>query len=381
MVTSFIVAVLLAAVFIFTFDRKVSAASNSDTTLSDESLKSVQASHSRPTSRMGGVALFGSFYLTTLVYGPTSMWPIVLCSIPVFLLGLSEDLRRENSPKIRLAVGAATSAATIALTGVWITSADVSGLNWLFAIIPFAVIFTVFASTGMINAFNLIDGVNGLASGHVILSSVALGLIANSYGDADIAQLSFMIAAATAGFFVLNFPFGRIFLGDAGAYTLGFLLAWIVIVFLARHPEASAWSMLAVMFWPVMDTAFSILRRKSTKARTDQPDRMHFHQMVMRFWEVASNGRLTSNVSNPLAAATILPLAALPILGGYVFVDNNLIAFAVVAASAGGFIFAYRLGVRVVKRKRSRQMLQTVMAPVFDFALSEGTRTVRTPAE
>jgi hypothetical protein len=64
-----------------------------------------------------------------------------------------------------------------------------------------------------------------------------------------------------------------------------------------------------------------------------------------------------------------------------VFVDNNLIAFAVVAASAGGFMFAYRLGVRVVKRKRSRQMLQTVMAPVFDFALSEGTRTVRTPAE
>ena len=73
-------------------------------------------------------------------------------------------------------------------------------------------------------------------------------------------------------------------MGDAGAYCIGSIISWQIIILLDRNPELSAWSLLAIVFWPVMDTLFSIYRRIMKGNSTNKPDLLHFHQLVMRFF-------------------------------------------------------------------------------------------------
>ena len=90
-------------------------------------------------------------------------------------------------------------------------------------------------------------------------------------------------------------------MGDAGAYSLGFIIAWQLIILLSRNPELSAWSLLALVFWPVMDTLFSIFRRILKGKPTNRPDLLHFHQLVMRAIEKISKKEISRRISNPLA--------------------------------------------------------------------------------
>ena len=175
---------------------------------------------------------------------------------------------------------------------------------------------------------------------------------------------------ATIGLFILNFPLGRIFMGDAGAYSLGFILAWMIIFLMHRQPEISAWAMLAVIFWPVMDTVFAIGRRRLSNGRADQPDRLHFHQLIMRFWQIMSGGKLSKKVANPLATATILPLAALPVMGGVVFVDQPMASFLVVAAAGFSFWLTYSMAIFVIRRRQLRRSIGRMTLPIYGFFLS-----------
>ena len=99
-------------------------------------------------------------------------------------------------------------------------------------------------------------------------------MIAGYTGDADIQIVAGLLIAAIFGFFVLNWPMGRIFLGDAGAYGIGHILAWLGIVLVARNASVAGYAILLILFWPVCDTLFSICRRLGTKRATDQPDRL-----------------------------------------------------------------------------------------------------------
>ena len=166
----------------------------------------------------------------------------------MFVFGLIEDLGRSTSPRIRLAVAAIATLLGIAVFGIWIDRVDVPVVDFAFAWAPVGIAFTVFAVTGLVHAINLIDGVNGLASGKVILSSGALALIAAKFNEPMIAHLATLVMFATIGLFILNYPLGRIFMGDAGAYSLGFILGWMIIFLMHRQPEISAWAMLAVIF-------------------------------------------------------------------------------------------------------------------------------------
>ena len=185
-----------------------------------------------------------------------------------------------------------------------------------------------------------------------------------------IAHLATLVMFATFGLFILNFPLGRIFMGDAGAYSLGFILAWMIIFLMHRQPEISAWAMLAVIFWPVMDTVFAIGRRRLSNGQADKPDRLHFHQLIMRFWQIMSGGKLSKKVANPLATVTILPLAALPVMGGVVFVDQPMASFLVVAAAVFSFWLTYSLAIFIIRRRQLRRLIGRMTLPIYGFFLS-----------
>ena len=91
-----------------------------------------------------------------------------------------------------------------------------------------------------------------------------------------------LLIASVLGFMVLNFPTGKIFLGDGGAYALGHMTVWSAIILISNETKVSPFSILLIFFWPVADTGLAIWRRWKLGTPTDRPDRLHFHQLAMR---------------------------------------------------------------------------------------------------
>jgi UDP-N-acetylmuramyl pentapeptide phosphotransferase/UDP-N-acetylglucosamine-1-phosphate transferase len=175
-----------------------------------------------------------------------------------------------------------SAALAIVLVGAMLTRLNVPGLDSLMRYWPIALLFTAFAVGGFINAINIIDGLNGLASGSVVLIMLALGLLGYRYNDLLVVYMCGIGAATLLGFMVLNYPFGKIFLGDGGAYLTGFWVAECAVLLLARNPAISTWLVLVVCLFPAWETVFSILRRKFIdRTEADQPDQGHLHHLVM----------------------------------------------------------------------------------------------------
>jgi UDP-N-acetylmuramyl pentapeptide phosphotransferase/UDP-N-acetylglucosamine-1-phosphate transferase len=133
---------------------------------------------------------------------------------------------------------------------------------------------------GVANAINIIDGFHGLASGTVLIALLALAAIAARAGDAPLALVCLLVAAAVAGFWLVNFPWGKLFLGDGGAYFAGFSLAWLALLLPMRNPDVSPWAGLLVCAYPVIEVLYSVVRRYRQRLSPGAPDSLHLHSLV-----------------------------------------------------------------------------------------------------
>lgn len=321
----------------------------------DHSLSDIQVAHSVPTPRYGGLAVFSAIAASAFLFQLKDAKWIVISSLPIFLIGLAEDYYFKTAPVLRYILGAISAVCGIFFSGVVLNSVDLGYLDGLLSIIFIAYIFTVFCIVGLINAVNLIDGLHGLSSAVSIVMSLSFFIIARRVGDVELANLGVILAAAAFGLMILNYPFGKIFLGDSGAYFMGFSLAWLMILLAMRYDEVSKWSLLAVAFWPVMETVSSIFRRKLGGRATDKPDRMHFHHIIMRGLEIISQGRITRKRSNPLATIIILPLACFPSVLGILYIQSHQAGLAICFVSCCAYILFYN-GLLYLLKKRKIQI-------------------------
>lgn len=246
-----------------------------------------------------------------------------------------------KAPRGRLIAAEVSAAIMVSLGGFWIESVGVPGMDLLFAWTPLAILITVFWSSGLCHAFNLIDGVNGLAGSTSILVSAGIAAIAWFAGDTEMALLAAVMVPAISGFQLLNWPKGRIFLGDGGAYSIGHLLAWLGIVVAVRNPGVAGISLALLYFWPVADTLWAIYRRAKNGARTDQPDRMHFHQLVMRTLEIRFGLRGRRHISNSLTSFVLSPVIAVPVIVGVAFYEQPLLGLVSMVALSLAFVGLY----------------------------------------
>lgn len=203
--------------------------------------------------------------------------------IPAFAAGLAEDITKRVGAKWRLLATITSGLAFAWVTDYRIAQVDIPGANWVLSFWLPSLLFTGFAIGGIANAINISDGVNGLASGTSIIILSAFAVIAAGSGDTALLGLCLMTIAGLAGFFLLNFPSGRIFLGDAGAYTTGFVLAVVAVALPARNMELSPLIGLLALAYPVVETMISIQRRLVREgAHPGEPDRLHLHSLVYR---------------------------------------------------------------------------------------------------
>lgn len=317
--------------------------------------RAVQAAHTRPTPRVGGIAVaFGLFTSVFLVPGNIrEFYVLFLFTLtPVFAAGLLEDLGVPVRPRWRLSAGAVASALVIILLQEhWLRRADVPFLDILLAFAPLGMAFTVFCSVGISHAFNLIDGLNGLSAGTACMTALGLAAIAVLSDHHQFTHFSFMLIAALMGFLVFNFPWGRIFLGDAGAYMIGHLLAWAAIIMVSVDERIATWSIMLVFFWPIADTLLAIIRRRSGGTALDQPDRLHMHQLALRWLEISLLGRRSRHLANPLAALLLMPMIAFPVVLGVALWNEPALAFLGFVLMLALFGATYLTIIRLAQRR------------------------------
>jgi UDP-N-acetylmuramyl pentapeptide phosphotransferase/UDP-N-acetylglucosamine-1-phosphate transferase len=217
---------------------------------------------------------------------------------------------------------------------------------------------TVFAVAGVANSINIIDGFNGLASMCAVLILVSLGYVGFQVGDLLIVSLALIGIGAILGFLVWNFPAGLIFLGDGGAYFVGFYLAEVAILLLHRNAAVSPMFPLLVCLYPIFETVFSIYRRRFIRALPpSMPDGIHLHSLVYRRlmrWAVGNRTAKALTRRNSMTSPYLWLLCMLSVLPAVLFWDNT----GVLAAFIGLFGFTYvAMYWRIVRFKTPRWLV------------------------
>ena len=245
----------------------------------------IQKFHTAPTPRIGGIPIVLALVIAwgkSSVEIQTLLAPILFAGMPAFLFGLAEDLTKQIGVVQRLLATMASGLLAWWITDYSLSRLDIFGVDLLMQFTLFSVMFTAFAVGGVANAINIIDGFNGYASLTCTIAFIGFALIAFQVGDQNLAFVSLILAAAALGFFWVNWPFGKLFLGDGGAYFLGFSLAWIAVLLIERNPSVSAFSALVICILPITEVLFSIFRRRVRNDHPGKPDSLHFHSLFQR---------------------------------------------------------------------------------------------------
>ncbi len=231
--------------------------------------------HENPIPHSGGIAIFGIFSLCTLFlhvvgrFGGGEIGGIWLGGGIVFILGVWDDLKSMN-PFFRL-TGAAVAGVAIILFGCGIKTAFI-----------FSLPLTLFYVAGAVNAFNMQDGIDGLAGGMAFLSFIGFAILSMKTARASLWVPAIIMCGAMIGFLFYNFHPAKIFMGDSGSYFLGFMLAFLAI----QVTDIKEWPLfiapILIIGVPVFDAAYAIMRRLMRGVSPFSGDRSHFYDQLMQ---------------------------------------------------------------------------------------------------
>lgn len=315
--------------------------------MADNDLAGPQKFHARPVPRIGGLGIFAGFCVSggfLMVKQPEFRFEaaaLLVCSLPAFVSGLMEDFTKKVSPLRRLLATCLAAALGVWLLGADIDHTSIPGLDAIAATRVGAFMLAVLVVTGVSNAVNIIDGFNGLASMCSVVMLGGVAAVAMTVGDGLVASMALLAVAATLGFFVWNYPMGLVFLGDGGAYFLGFILAELSIMLIDRNRSVSPLFPLLLCAYPVIETVFSMYRRKVVRGRPmGMPDGVHLHSLVYRRlmrWAIGSQDARVLTRRNSMTAPYLWVVCSAAAIPAVIWWDDT----AVLAVLLLLFLVAY----------------------------------------
>jgi UDP-N-acetylmuramyl pentapeptide phosphotransferase/UDP-N-acetylglucosamine-1-phosphate transferase len=266
--------------------------------------------------------------------------------LPAFLFGVAEDLTKRIGVLARLLATMASGLLAWWITDYSMSRVDVWGVDWLMSYTFFSVIFTAFAVGGVANAINIIDGFNGLASTASSLAFLGYAMMAYQLEDQTLACVSLILAGSVWGFFWVNWPFGKIFLGDGGSYFIGFALGWVAVMLIERNPAVSVFAVLLPCIHPVVEVLFSIYRRKIRKEHPGMPDRLHFHSLLKRRYVARWFGNLSTAYRNSITGLIVGAMSLIATLVANMVYATHWLAISSVIMFVLGYVAIYARMVR-----------------------------------
>ncbi|MDX2182287.1 MAG: MraY family glycosyltransferase [Bryobacteraceae bacterium] len=304
--------------------------------------------HDRPIPRIGGIPIFIAYFSISLwaafYSGPSAREAIAKLlpgALAIFVAGLVDDLR-DLRPVTKLL---SQSLAAVIAYGTGLRLENFAGIPLPFWI---SLPVTVFALLLATNAFNLIDGLDGLCAGLGLISAATFAAGAAFYGQTGLLVAALPLAGALAGFLRYNFRSASVFLGDSGALTIGFLLGGFAILWGDRLANSAGVIFPALaMAVPFADVLLSVIRRALRGDSIFAADRAHIHH------------RLLDRGLSPRSAVLVLYAcaAAASALALWLIVAATAVQAALPLSVVAG------LGVWGVRQLRYEELLETPPAP------------------
>jgi UDP-N-acetylmuramyl pentapeptide phosphotransferase/UDP-N-acetylglucosamine-1-phosphate transferase len=330
----------------------------------DSDLDGVQKVHAHAVPRVGGLGIAVAIAVTSL----WTYWRVPAMGMPLLLLlasgliafygGIVEDFTQRVSPLRRLLLTLAAAGLGYFLLGARIERLDWLGSAWTLSALWICLPLTMFAVAGVANAINIIDGFNGLASVVTICMLLSLAYVALQVNDMFILVAALMVAGATAGFLIWNYPVGLIFLGDGGAYLIGFMLGELAVLLVMRNPQVSTWYAALLLIYPVFETLFSVYRRLFIRGKSPgMPDGIHLHSLIFRrvaVWAVGPKDARALMRRNALTSPYLWLLSLMAVIPASLFWQTTglLMVFCLVFICSYVWLYA-----RIVRFRAPRWLI------------------------
>jgi UDP-N-acetylmuramyl pentapeptide phosphotransferase/UDP-N-acetylglucosamine-1-phosphate transferase len=240
--------------------------------------------------RLGGLAIFAGFFISTKLWGiwtDTSLPRIQYFEAALFILffsGLKDDLVKLTPYKKLLAQLLAT---VIIIAGEDIRIKSFFGIFGIFELsYPVSFALTLFTFIVITNSFNLIDGIDGLAGGIGLITSLTFGLWFNFNGNMGWSIMAFSMSGALLGFLFFNFNPAKIFMGDSGALVIGFVMSVFAIQFIDLSASSGSTIpapsiAIAILIIPLIDTLRVVIIRLIKKHPPFKADQNHIHHSIL----------------------------------------------------------------------------------------------------
>ena len=274
--------------------------------LADYDSSIVQRAHQGHVSRHGGTfailtlcLLFFDFQKYEYILIP------ILCFLPLFFVTLLEDIYQNIHPKKRLLV--IIFSALLATIFVFdnFPSITIPFTDYIITNKYIYILFYSFCISVFVNGSNMIDGTNGLLVFTMISQLIILYYLAHIINDSETINFLVILFSLLIVFLIFNYPFGKIFMGDNGAYFFGFITGLILIKIYSLN-EINIWSALSIVFYPTMEVAFSFFRKAKNKGISSmKADSKHLHLLVVQYY---LNKKLSLLKSNSLVIVTLSPI-------------------------------------------------------------------------
>jgi UDP-GlcNAc:undecaprenyl-phosphate/decaprenyl-phosphate GlcNAc-1-phosphate transferase len=238
--------------------------------------------HIKIMPRMGGLAIFISFLISSILFMPElpKMIPIMAGALVVLAIGIFDDIYELRARTKFL--GQVFAALIIVMWG----GLEVDFINLPFGgdlqFGAFSIPITVLWIVGITNAINLIDGLDGLAAGVSSIAFITVSVMAVIMGDAFVATLALIMTGSILGFLKFNFHPAKIFMGDTGSLFLGFIIAVLSLQGFKNVTMISLIVPIIILGVPISDTFFAIIRRLVNKQPLAAPDKSHLHHCLVR---------------------------------------------------------------------------------------------------
>lgn len=239
--------------------------------------------HTKPIPRLGGLGIYAGFLLGYMLFGEQTikMNAILIGSIIIIITGIFDDIK-PIPPKWKFLFQLIGSAVIPLYGGIVLQDISAFGLYINFGVLAYPI--TIIFITAVINCINLIDGLDGLASGISSIYFITIGVISillNNSTGLDVI-LTFIMLGSTLGYLWHNFYPASIFMGDSGSMFLGYIIAVIALLGFKNVTLTTFLVPLVLIAIPILDTLFAIIRRIVNKKPISEPDKEHLHHQLLK---------------------------------------------------------------------------------------------------
>ena len=303
--------------------------------------QAVQKIHLEETPRLGGLVMLVGILALVLWSGDTGISRTSLMFaigfLPLGAVTLMEDLHISTSPIKRLIILLISSVLILTLTEINLPDLNTPYLEWITASPPRQLMFYALCVASLMNGMNFIDGTNGNISftlGVIFLNLWFLGWVV---GDAAFIGLTLVCAFPLLIFTLANYPWGKIFAGDLGAYLYAAIVGFLTIGFFGLHTEFSAWNAVLIFFYPVAELLYSVVRKVASKKSPFQPDQGHLHIKLYHIFLQGTGRPLLANnlVTLMLAIFWLSPAILLP----WVYTSHLLLGISIAFLTVSYLLF------------------------------------------